>query len=447
MSRDHAAREIWHPKTSQEKEAVLRELDAVLASPQFRNSKRYPALLDYIVRNTLAGSSDQLKERTLGVEVFDRPPTYDTNADTIVRYTAGEVRKRLLLYYSDGGQNSSLRISLPAGSYVPEFSFEADEAGSAMHADGVRDQSGSHPVSSHQARSSHETGAEPHAGVEAHEQHRHTADQAADYAELALGGRSRFRTRSLWITAAAALVLIAFAGALLWRSRALHPVAAVDQFWGPVLRDQRNVVICTGSVVFAQNKNYSGVHTAGRDPDYTFVSMQTAAAIAQVTDMTERSGISAQVIPSAGIPLTQLREHPAILLGGYNNQWTMRLLDPLRFHFIDDPSEGAEAIVDRMQPANLWHRDHSLPYSSADDYAVVARFRNSMIDSWVVALAGLGRNGTEAAAQFATSPHYMDMLRGQIGKDFGEKNLEVVLKVSVIDGKSGAPSIMSVYTW
>jgi hypothetical protein len=286
-----------------------------------------------------------------------------------------------------------------------------------------------------------------HAGAEIHELHPRTAEETAAFAGPASGSRSGFHRSTLWMSAAAVLVLATVAGALLWRSRAFQPVASVDQFWAPVLRDQHNVVICTGSVVFAQDKNYSGVHTANKDPDYTFVSMQTAAAIAQVTDITERSGISAQVVPSASIPLTQLREHPAILLGGYNNQWTMRLLDPLRFHFLENASDGSEAILDRMQPANQWRRDHSLPYSSADDYAVVARFRNSMIDSWVVALAGLGRNGTEAAALFATSPHYMDALRSRIGNGFGEKNIEVVLKVSVIEGKSGAPSIMSVYTW
>src|SRR5208282_2730410 len=53
--------------------------------------------------------------------------TYDTNADTVVRYTAGEVRKRLMLFYHEEGRNSGIRISLPAGSYVPVFSREQEE--------------------------------------------------------------------------------------------------------------------------------------------------------------------------------------------------------------------------------------------------------------------------------------------------------------------------------
>jgi hypothetical protein len=67
--------------------------------------------------------------------------------------------------------------------------------------------------------------------------------------------------------------------------------------------------------------------------------------------------------------------------------------------------------------------------------------------SWVVVLAGVGRNGTEAAAEFASSTHSMQMLRDQLGKDFSNRNIEVVLKVPVIDGKTAAPSILAVHAW
>jgi hypothetical protein len=62
-------------------------------------------------------------------------------------------------------------------------------------------------------------------------------------------------------------------------------------------------------------------------------------------------------------------------------------------------------------------------------------------------LAGLGRNGTEAAAQFATSPQYMQQLHDQLSSFALDRNIEVVLKVRVIEGKTGAPSIQAVHTW
>ena len=67
------------------------------------------------------GNVDQLKERTLGIEVFGRELDYDTNIDHIVRSTAGEIRKRIAQYYHEPGHESEIRIDLPSGSYVPEF--------------------------------------------------------------------------------------------------------------------------------------------------------------------------------------------------------------------------------------------------------------------------------------------------------------------------------------
>jgi len=438
MNRPHATREAWHPQTKQDRETILSELEEVLASPHFCNSKRYPTLLRYIVENTLAGKVELLKERTLGVEVFDRPPTYDTNTDTVVRYTAGEVRKRLLLYYSERGHSAAIRISLPVGSYVAEFVHGHDD-GDEVHE--IR--TGEH----------HDAESTVQAGVEVHEPESGSLAAVSD--ELANGlpvvhpaakpaTSSGQAKRWLWAVAITTVVC-AIAIASWSRYRTSQPPSAVDAFWGPVLHDQRTMIICTGSSIFAP-QNKSGVQTAGKDIDYTFVSMQIASAIAQVSSETEHAGAATQLASAATAALPDLREHSVTLLGGYNNQWTLRLVEPLRFHFVQGQYPD-EIIADRGQPQVRWERDRSLPYSSADDYALVARFRDATIGGWVVVLAGLGRNGTEAAAQFATSPRYMQQLRDRVKGDFSNRNLEAVIKVSVIDGKTGAPSIVAVYSW
>src|SRR5215472_12720329 len=118
------------PKTSQEiadtaalvdAPKVREQLERLLAHPLFANSKRYPALLAYTVEQTLLGNAAELKERSIAVEVFGRAPTYDANADPVVRITAGEVRKRLTQYYYDFEHRGELVIELPIGSYVPSF--------------------------------------------------------------------------------------------------------------------------------------------------------------------------------------------------------------------------------------------------------------------------------------------------------------------------------------
>jgi hypothetical protein len=441
MTKPIAGRDSWHPQTLQDRDAILHELQKVVASPHFCNSKRYPALLQYIVENTLAGKTDHLKERTLGVEVFERTPTYDTNADTVVRYTAGEVRKRLLLYYSEHGHNSTIRISLPAGSYIPEFLHGHDHPEN-FGEDAVSSAAQNADFNGHgdSPNGTQEQGPTP--PLFWPERTSRLALRAETGRDLPIGQTRSVVRRWIWIVVAVLAGLAIFAG-LKWKYPSVRPQAAVDDFWTPVLREQRPILICTGSVVFAQN-NFSGVVTAGKDIEYPFISIQIASAISEISGLLERSGATTQLLSSASTPLTELREHPIILLGGYNNQWTMRLLQPLRFQFTPEP---VESIIDGIQPQVHWSRDKQLPYSSADDYALVARFRDATTGGWVVVLAGLGRNGTEAAAQFVASPHYMQLLQDQTGRDFSNRNIEAVLKVRVIDGKTGAPSILAVHVW
>src|SRR5271170_2554012 len=100
---------------------IHKQLDKITASPHFRNSRRYPAFLKFVVEHTLAGRTDVLKERTIGIEVFGRLSDYDTNADPVVRVTAGEIRKRITQYYRADEHEHELRIELLVGSYVPRF--------------------------------------------------------------------------------------------------------------------------------------------------------------------------------------------------------------------------------------------------------------------------------------------------------------------------------------
>src|ERR1035441_5041119 len=103
-------------------EALVRTaLDHVLQSQGFRSSRRSQEFLRYVVERTLEGQADALKERSIGIDVFGRSSSYDPSDDATVRVKAGEVRKRLGLYYSDEGAQSPLRIELPSGTYVPEF--------------------------------------------------------------------------------------------------------------------------------------------------------------------------------------------------------------------------------------------------------------------------------------------------------------------------------------
>src|SRR5579883_1359016 len=112
-------------------ERIREELARVLSSHEFRTSKRSQDFPRYVVEHTLAGEAEVLKERTIGIEVFGRSTSYDPGDDATVRVKAGEVRKRLGLYYSGQGAQDPVRIELPSGTYVPEFHGAGARTGAA----------------------------------------------------------------------------------------------------------------------------------------------------------------------------------------------------------------------------------------------------------------------------------------------------------------------------
>ncbi len=110
--------------SAQEVEA---ELEKILASPLFRRAPRHSCFLEFVVRKTLAGSADCVKESLIGVEVFGRRADYDPGAEPAVRVEAGRLRSRLADYYAELGRHDPIHIHLPRGTYVPIFSRNGTE--------------------------------------------------------------------------------------------------------------------------------------------------------------------------------------------------------------------------------------------------------------------------------------------------------------------------------
>ena len=102
------------------------ELKAVLESGPFVRAPKLAQLLSYLCEMRFEGKTAQIKEYSIGVEVFGRPDNYDQNSDSIVRVEANRLRKRLAEYYSAEGASHKLHITIPVGQYVPEFGHAAD---------------------------------------------------------------------------------------------------------------------------------------------------------------------------------------------------------------------------------------------------------------------------------------------------------------------------------
>jgi hypothetical protein len=179
---------------------------------------------------------------------------------------------------------------------------------------------------------------------------------------------------------------------------------------------------------------------------YHHVSLACAIALAHVAGALQVHNRAYEVKEDTETSLTDIRSRPLILVGGTNNEWTMRLVNPLRFRFIRGPQ--AE-IQDTKNPQNTdWAIDFSKPHTLvATDYAIVARFHDATTEGPVMVVAGLGPYGTEAASEFVGSPQYLEQIVKHVPAGWENQNLEMVLKSDVINGKVGPPILVAATVW
>jgi adenylate cyclase len=101
--------------------AVRQQLEKILAHGLFTRSERMGRFLRMAVEWSLDGKADELKEYLIGVEVFDRKPSYDPRVDPIVRVEARRLRAKLAAYYEKDGLSDAVVIEFAKGSYAPQF--------------------------------------------------------------------------------------------------------------------------------------------------------------------------------------------------------------------------------------------------------------------------------------------------------------------------------------
>ena len=411
--------------------AIRDQLQRLLTHPLFSNSKRYPALLAYTVEQTLLGNAAELKERSIGIEVFGRAPTYDANADPVVRITAGEVRKRLGLYYYDSSHAGELIVELPVGSYVPVFRQPEPTAEPEI-----------------QEPNSFATLPEMPPAVEA------PLDT-----EPAVVKRSRFG----WILAGGLLVAGCALGVFLGLK--IHPPpppeapSNIDRFWEPFLSSPNTTTFCLGEP--AKNINMDSIDSfeapvdSPAEPQQLYVRLHMAGlfALADVTTLTRTAAAlearhkAFRIVPASEASFAQLREGPIVLIGAFDNIWTLRVTQKLRFGF--ESKNGDALLVDRKSgDKTSWATAWDLPYQKLSrDYALVARIHDNTTGQPVIIAAGISEEGTEAAGEILYNPVYLNSLLAKAPANWEKMNMEAVIETQVIEGHSGPPNVLAVETW
>jgi len=423
----------WVPTTQADRQTVNGQLERMLESPLFRNSKRYPNLLRYLVEQTLEGREELLKERLLGMEVFHRPADYDTNQDTVVRLTAGEVRKRIAQYYHQPEHAAELQIDLRPGSYVPVFRRAASET-----------RSGGAQALSSEAAPAPQAGAEgiPRGGG---------AESPGASADAAKGPAAKGLRRGLAALAAAAIVAL---GAFLWWQSSQAAQAADRQLWAPILSEpgQVRLVLADLSATVSQAPELPAGQNGG------LTALLRMGEIVNYRDILAQSGIVAflaQHNKSYALALSTQATYPdlqrgaSVLIGGLDNVWTMRVTEPLRYHFVQLAKSNVYAIEDRRNPGKEgWHVDLSPTSGNVnEDYALVARIFDQTTGRPVLVVAGLGANGTAAAAQFLLDPARTAELTAHAPRNWERLNMEAVLRTQILDNHAGPPRLVACVFW
>jgi hypothetical protein len=402
-------------------ERVLAQLELLTGDDVFRSSRRSIEFLRYVVHETLKGAADQIKERTIGIEVFGRSSAYDTNLDHVVRTAATELRKRLALYYGDEKHRSELRIWMVPGSYIPKFTVAPAESGTDAAAEVRQNAAGD---------SRHEAGTAGNAVV-----HR------------------RNHWRLAYLLSAAVLAAAALGYFL------LHKPNPEYLFWKPVLDTPGPVLLAVGDVpngpptpVDPEAKQDSplAIQHSYSARSVPFADMVT---IAKVVGVLQAGGKKVLIRRENTSSFSDLREGPVVLIGAFNNDWSLRLTRQLRYTLALDAENHLIYIKDAKNPsARTWSwgtnqpRDHVGGAGSPvlHDYALISRIRSSETGHVLVVIGGLYTYGTESAGEFLTDPQLMQAVAQQIHLGAGDKSLQIVLGTTVTDGTPGPPKILAI---
>ncbi len=341
--------------------------------------------------------------------MFDRPPDYDTNQDPVVRNTAGQVRKRLAQYYYEPGREEELRIDLPPGSYVPEISPPLRTAPA--------------PVA-----------AEPDG--------RH------------LYGR--------WAVVATVVAVIGGVAAF-WQIR--RSPSPVEQFWAPLLKQSEPIVLCVG-----QDHPYrltpewdrwfeeaGGSQPSGASIPATevtpmwdrYIGINDAQAATRFASLFSAFGKNVELRGGRNTTLADLRRRPVVLIGAFNNDWTLSLTGELRFYFDSEPARKLDLVRDREHPdQQSWAVRSDLQASQIPmDYAIVTRVFNRTTEQAVVVAAGIKGAGTAAAAEFLTNPAYLAKALESAPPDWSRKNVQFVLAARMFSGSAGPATVIATQYW
>jgi hypothetical protein len=412
-------------------------LKEIVEGAAFRGSQRSAQFLTYVVEQAIAGQWNALKERTIGIELFGRSPTYDTGEDAIVRVTASDVRRRLLQHYGRSGAASPFRISLPPGHYIPEVTREPRR----VVEDAAVETIATLPVLTH-----------PEPKIT-------TIPVAAEIRRPA--------SRRWWFLAFALLLcaanLIAWLMTVRQHNQPSEKVADILP-WTAMLHGNRTTLLVTSDPNIAEIQGLTGEPTSASDyANQVYVPAKNSlspenltfardilrgdkaanvdvAIVAKIAGLAQEMGGRLIVRGARSLRLDELdTENNFIFIGSpLSDPWTTLFNDQLDFRFVHDNNTRGE-FIENVHP-QAGEAAAYLPtakgLATGDSFAIVSFVGNPNHSGQVLLLAGLNAEGTKASGELVADPLSLPKALDRCGIRSAAKvqHFQLLLRLSTMAG-------------
>jgi hypothetical protein len=433
------------PISAEQKRATL---DAVLRSSTFSRADQLKSFLKYVCEMELEGRGNELTEYLIGVEALGRPSNYSPGDDSAVRNRAFALRKKLQEYYEQEKPDSSIRIEIHKGSYCPHY------------------------VESDLVKKGNGNGSTQH-GLSTDLMPAWRSQEIAIPAETVQeSSRNKIFlsfTAGVLFTALAAAVLYAFLGAKQNSGRRTPTISQVmAEAWGPILTGNPEVLICVANPPSlsvhpnnapaspAENTpasfNDPGGHRMPRElydwyklrypspENYNFFLTITMNATywgdslgaMTVLKMLTAAGVNPQMFPEKVVSVPTLRKRNVVLFGAPE-------YSPAVAHFLEKCPLSVDylsSIVSRdpgQLPAKQFatRRDEKNRVTEVYGLITVLPSESSVGHGHrTVIFSGVNSAGTQAAAEFFSSPEHLNELLSQLAET-GHKSFPPAYQVVV----------------
>ena len=256
----------------------------------------------------------------------------------------------------------------------------------------------------------------------------------------------------------------------------VHKRTDLDRFWAPTLQSKNPVLICVGQpMVYLPSPevfdryaiSHSGefrgevqrlTEVLPLDSDEKLrwrdfynaedlgVAVGDVYAAVQLSRLLDTGSRTSQLRIGRNYTFEDLRTSPSVLVGAFNNKWSMQLTSNLRYRF-DESNPRKTSIVDNASPGRSWQLTINEKGHVVKDFGLVTRLISSKTGQFTVTVAGIGAAGTEAATEVVSNTAYAREFLRDAPADWETKNMEIVIETTVTDTVAGPPHLVATHFW